>query len=75
MNTQEYLEELIGKARTAQKEFETYTQEKVDEAVRAIGKSVYDHAEELANLAVEETRMGRVDSKIAKCRNKAPGGG
>lgn len=25
MNTQEYLEELIGKARTAQKEFETYT--------------------------------------------------
>ena len=39
MNTQEYLEELIGKARTAQKEFETYTQEKVDEAVRAIGKS------------------------------------
>lgn len=44
MNTQEYLEELIGKARTAQKEFETYTQEKVDEAVRAIGKSVYDHA-------------------------------
>ena len=71
MNTQEYLEELIGKARTAQKEFETYTQEKVDEAVRAIGKSVYDHAEELANLAVEETRMGRVDSKIAKCRNKA----
>ena len=57
--------------RQAQKEFETYTQEKVDEAVRAIGKSVYDHAEELAKMAVEETRMGRVDSKIAKCKNKS----
>ena len=71
MEAQEQLNEMIAKARVAQKEFETYPQEKVDAAVRAIGKAVYDHAEELANLAVEETRMGKVESKIAKCRNKS----
>ena len=70
MEAQEQLNEMIAKARVAQQEFEKYPQEKVDAAVRAIGKAVYDHAEELANLAVEETRMGKVESKIAKCRNK-----
>ena len=71
MEAQEYLNELIAAARTAQAEFASYPQEKVDAAVRAIGKAVYDHAEELANLAVEETRMGKVESKIAKGRNKS----
>lgn len=71
METKEYLNELLASAREAQKEFASYSQERVDMAVRAIGKAVYDHAEELANLAVEETRMGRVESKIDKCRNKA----
>ena len=71
MEAQEQLNEMIAKARVAQQEFEKYPQEKVDAAVRAIGKAVYDHAEELANLAVEETRMGKVESKIAKCRNKS----
>lgn len=63
MDTQEYLNELIAAARKAQEEFAEYPQEKVDEAVRAIGKAVYDHAEELAGLAVEETRMGKVDKQ------------
>ena len=43
----------------------------MDAAAKAIGKAIYDHAEELAKMAVEETRMGRVDSKIAKCKNKS----
>ena len=71
METKEYLDSMIAVARKAQRKFETYTQETVDAAVRAIGKAVYDHAEELANLAVEETQMGKVESKIAKCRNKS----
>lgn len=71
MTAQEYLDGLVADARTAQKEFAAYPQEDVDRAVKAIGKAVYDHAEELAHLAVDETRMGRYDSKIAKCRNKA----
>ena len=32
--------ELIAKARVAQKQFESFSQEKTDEAVRAIGKVV-----------------------------------
>lgn len=71
MTAQEYLDGLVADAKVAQKEFAAYPQEDVDRAVKAIGKAVYDHAEELAHLAVDETRMGRYDSKIAKCRNKA----
>ena len=71
METKEYLEELVAKARVAQAEFETYPQEKVDAACRAVCKAVYDNADMLAHIAVDETRMGRYDSKIAKCRNKS----
>lgn len=71
MEPSKYLEELVSAARAAQKEFEKYDQETVDQAVKAIGKAVYDNAELLAKMAVEETRMGRVDSKTAKCRNKS----
>ena len=71
MDVQEYLNELVAKARTAQEAFAKLSQEDVDKAVRAIGKAVYDHAEELAHMAVDETRMGRYDSKKAKCENKS----
>lgn len=71
MTDEEYLKDLVDKSRAAQKIFETYDQATVDKAVKAIGKVVYDNAEMLAKMAVEETRMGRVDSKIGKCRNKA----
>lgn len=71
MEPLDYLNKLVENARTAQREFERLPQELVDTAVRAIGKAVYDHAEELARMAVEETTMGRYESKIAKCRNKS----
>lgn len=56
--------------RVAQQEFEKWPQEKVDEAVRAVGKAVYDEAEMLAKLAVDETRMGRYEDKILKNKGK-----
>ncbi len=71
METREYLNQLVANARVAQAEFETYPQEKVDAACRAVCKAVYDNADMLAHMAVDETRMGRYDSKIAKCRNKS----
>ena len=71
MTAAEYLQELVANARAAQKEFEKLPQEQVDAAARAVGKAIYDHAEELARMAVEETGMGRIDSKIAKCKNKS----
>lgn len=58
MEAKEYLEQLVANAREAQAEFETYPQEKVDAACRAVCKAVYDNAEMLAHMAVDETRMG-----------------
>ncbi len=71
VETQTYLENLVNAARIAQQEYETYSQERVDAACRAIGKIVYDNAELLGPMAVDETGMGNYESKIAKCRGKS----
>ncbi len=66
------IEEIVAKAKVAQKEFEkNFSQEKVDEVVRAIGKVVYDNAEELAKRAVEESGMGVYEDKVAKNQGKS----
>lgn len=70
MEAKEYVQEFIDRARLAQREFETYSQEEVDRAVRAVGKAVFDAAEPLAQLAVEETRMGNYEDKVAKNKGK-----
>jgi len=62
---------MMKKARKAQKEFETFSQEKVDEIVREIAKVVYDNAEELAKIAVDETQMGVYEDKVAKNKGKS----
>lgn len=62
---------MMEQARKAQKEFEGFSQEQVDRIVREIGKVVYDNAEELARMAVDETRMGVYDHKVAKNKGKA----
>lgn len=65
------VEELIISSKTAQKQFEFASQEQADMAARAICKIVYDNAEKLGKMAAEESRMGSVTDKIAKCRNKS----
>ena len=70
MEPREYVQSYIDRARVAQAEFENYSQEQVDKAVRAIGKAVFDAAEPLARLAVDETRMGKYEDKIAKNAGK-----
>ena len=65
------IEELIHKARIAQETYEIFTQEKVDAIVRDIGKFVYDNAEALARMAVDETEMGSFEDKILKNKSKA----
>lgn len=68
----EIIEEIIAKAKKAQKEFEAnFNQEQVDKVVRAIGKLVYDNAEELAQMAVAESGMGNYEDKVAKNRGKS----
>ncbi|HWP22344.1 MAG TPA: aldehyde dehydrogenase family protein [Candidatus Cryosericum sp.] len=68
MEPKEYIAELMAKARKAQAQIADYSQEQIDALVRAVGKAGYDNVETLAQLAVEETKMGRVDSKIVKNR-------
>lgn len=65
------IQELVDKARIAQKEYELFSQETVDIIVRDIGKFVYDNAEELAKMAVEETEMGSFEDKVLKNKSKA----
>lgn len=71
MEARDYVLQLIKKARIAQKEFEKYSQEQVDVAVRAIGKSIYDNGEMLARMAVDETKMGVYEDKIVKNKGKS----
>jgi len=65
------LSEMIAKSRAAQATFESFTQDQVDTIVREIGKVVYDNAEMLAEMAIEETRMGVYEHKVAKNKGKA----
>ena len=71
MAEQDYIGKLIENARAAQAVLTTYSQEQIDTLVRAIGKTVFDHAAELAEMAVAETGMGSVKDKIAKNQGKA----
>jgi succinate-semialdehyde dehydrogenase len=65
------IQDLIRKARAAQAVFETFSQEQVDAIVRDIGKYVYDNAEKLARMAVDETGIGSYEDKILKNKGKA----
>ncbi|MAU54863.1 MAG: succinate-semialdehyde dehydrogenase [Flavobacteriaceae bacterium] len=65
------INDLVAKARVAQAEYESFTQKQVDAVVRDIGKFVYDNAEPLAKMAVEETEMGSFEDKILKNKGKA----
>ena len=71
MGNMEYVSTIVDQARKAQKIFETYTQEQVDEVVRAVGKAVYDNGEELARMAIDETHMGDYEDKVLKNKGKA----
>ena len=71
ISTNAQVQELVSKARVAQAAFESFSQEKVDAIVKGIGKYVYDNAEMLAKMAVDETGMGRYEDKILKNKGKA----
>lgn len=66
MTAQEQIFLMMEKARVAQKEFETFSQEQCDAVARAAGRVVYDHAVELAEMAQEETQMGTYEAKLAQ---------
>jgi sulfoacetaldehyde dehydrogenase len=66
---------LIERARAAMDEFESADQARVDEAVTALAWSIYEpaRAQELAEIAVVDTGLGNVPSKIIKNQRKTFG--
>lgn len=62
---------LVAKARKAQAVFESFTQEQVDAICRDMAKYVFDNAEMLARMAVDETGIGVYEDKVLKKKGKA----
>ena len=75
MSTKEYVSSYVKRAKAAQQQIQSYTQEQIDEVCVAIGWEVYNdqNIEILAKMAVEETKMGNVQDKITKHKNKVLG--
>jgi len=65
------IKQLVARARAAQAAFEEFSQEQVDAIVKGIGKYVYDNAEKLARMAVDESGIGVYEDKILKNKGKA----
>lgn len=66
---------LVSRARAAMAVFENTDQARVDEAVTALAWSIYkpENARRLAELAVEDTGLGNVESKVIKNTRKTFG--
>src|SRR6266550_1492632 len=65
------VKQLVAKAKVAQAAFESFSQEQVDAIVKGVGKYVYDNADMLARMAVDETGIGVYEDKILKNKGKA----
>lgn len=74
-NEADVVVELVDRARIAMKKVAGYDQSRIDEAVTALAWSIYrpESAKMLAELAVRETSLGNVPSKITKNTRKTFG--
>ncbi len=61
-----YLEGLVRQAKAAAAVFTQFTQNDVDRIVKAMVLAGLEHAQHLARLAVEETRLGVMEDKVIK---------
>ena len=66
VDSEEALQSALGRLRSAQKTFATYTQEQVDKIFLAAATAADKARISLAKLAVEETGMGIVEDKVIK---------
>lgn len=71
----ELLDQMLQRARDAQKVVEFWSQEKVDEMVLAVGWEAYklETAKTVARLAVDETGLGVYEDKVSKHQKKTIG--
>ena len=72
LDPKEEIQELVRRSREAQKQIENYTQEQVDELIRAMVWSVARPgvAEEIAQFTVDETQLGNYEGKFLKIQRK-----
>ena len=72
MSAKKEIEVLINRSREAQKQIENYTQEQVDELIKAMVWSVAKPgmAEEIAQFTFDETQLGNYDGKFLKIQRK-----
>ena len=61
-----YLEGLVRQGRTAAAIFSQFTQQDVDRIVKAMVLAGLEQAQNLARLAIEETRLGLLEDKVLK---------
>ena len=66
LRSRQEVRELAEQATVAAKALAAMEQEQLDRIVKAVADAGFAHAEELAELAVQETGFGRVDHKIIK---------
>jgi sulfoacetaldehyde dehydrogenase len=66
---------LVERARVAQRVFDKYDQQQVDDVVTAVGWAIINpkNNRELAEMAVRDTGLGNVDDKIQKNHRKTKG--
>ncbi|MCL4378888.1 MAG: aldehyde dehydrogenase family protein [Actinobacteria bacterium] len=65
------ISKMIDKALVALGTWEKASQQKIDLVVREIAKTIYDNAEELARITVEETGIGNYEDNILQDKRKA----
>ncbi len=72
VSAEEEVRALVERSRAAQQQIEHYTQEQVDELIRAMVWSVAKPgvAEEIAQFTVDETQLGNYDGKFLKIQRK-----
>ena len=75
MGSKTVIDELLIRARRAQKQVENYTQQQTDEVCLSVGWQVYsdDNIAECAKIAVKETGMGLYEDKLKKHKVKVLG--
>lgn len=68
-------QDYLRRARAAQAVFEGYSQQRVDDVVSAVAWAIYEpgRARALAELAVRDTGLGRLEDKIVKNQRKTLG--
>jgi sulfoacetaldehyde dehydrogenase len=73
LTEQQYVRDLVSRARAAQAAFETFDQARTDAVVAGVAWAGYSNADALGRMAWEESRLGRLEDKISKLRRKAKG--